>query len=260
MKKQVFALLLAVGLPSFAGSVVTSHATTYNGNGSTGFNGAVGNGALSVTTNTSGAYVFSFTLGGAQTSLGGNDLVIYIDNGKGGGIGTSTASLTDTDDGGREAASEYSGTQRSTLTFGTLMSPQFALDLSINNSNVYGLVNSGTFTFLGGQTVGSAGQGGVTYTVATVNGNTVLTDTVPAADLGLSANTAATLKLLGIQVSETGYSSNEATVSLTGNLGYGNTQTIGGVNTFVAAPEPGTWAILLTGGLGALALVRRRAS
>ncbi len=255
MKKHLLPLLLAAGLAT------TAHATDYAGNGNTGFNGVVGTGTLSVTNDSSGAYVFSFTLGGQQTNFGGNDLVIYIDNGQGGGIGTSTANLTDTNDGGREAVSEYSGTNRSTLNFGGFLNPQFALGLSINNANVYGLVNNGTFSFNGGQGVGGTSQGGVTYAVTVGNGtstSTILTATVPAADLGLTANTAASLELLGIQISETGYSSNEATVGITGNLGYGNAQTIAGVDTFVATvPEPGTWGMALLG-LGGLIVVQRR--
>ena len=88
--------------------------------------------------------------------------------------------------------------------------------------------------------------------------NTVLTETVPAAVLGLTANSVATINFVAIQVSETGYSSNEATVALTGNLGYGNTQTISAVNSFTAAvPEPGTWSMALLG-LGGLVLIQRR--
>ena len=253
MKKRLLPLLLAAGLAT------TAHATDYTGNGNTGFNGAVGNGTLSVTNDAAGAYVFSFTLGGQQTDFGGNDLVIYIDTGSGGGIGTSTAGLTDTNDGGREAASEYNGTARSTLAFGTLLSPQFALDLSVNNANVYQLLNGGTFGFNGGQTIGGTSQNGVTYASTTSNGNTILTETVPATQIGLMANTAATLKLVGIQVSETGFSSNEATVAVTGNSGYNNTETISDVNTFVATvPEPSTWGMALLGLGGLIVLQRRR--
>ena len=261
---KFFPLLFAAGLPILACLPGTAQATTYAGNGNTGFNGAVGNGTLSLTTNTSGAFIFAFTLGGAQTNFGtNNDLTIYIDNGQGSGIGTSTAGLTDTSDGGRQAVSEYSGTQRSTTSFGTLLSPQFALDLSVNNANVYGLVNGSSFGFNGGQTIGGTSQGGVTYASTVVGGNTVLTATVPATDLSLTANAGASLKLFALQVSETGFSSNEATVAVTGNLGYGNTQTISAVNTFTAAavgaPEPSTLATMLVGGMGALALARRRA-
>ncbi len=257
MKNSLLNFLAAAAFQGLIGSATTAHATTYTGNGNTGFNGAVGNGTLSVTNNASGGFVFAFTLGGGQANLGGNDLEIYIDNGKGGGIGTSTASLTDTADGGRQAASGYNGTNRSTLSFGTLLSPQFALDLSINNANVYTLVNNGSFTFNGGQTIGNTGQGGVTYAVTTVGANTVLTETVPAADLGLTANSGATLKLFALQVSETGFSSNEATVAVTGNSGYGNTQTISAVNSFASAvPEPGTWATLASG-IGILVAVQR---
>ena len=78
----------------------------------------------------------------------------------------------------------------------------------------------------------------------------------------MNSATAATLKLLAIGVSGTGYSSNEGSVALTGNQGYGNTLTAGSANAFTAAavavPEPGTWAMLATGAFGALAVARRR--
>ena len=256
MKKHLLPLLLTVGLATGA------HATTYSGNGGTGFNGAVGTGSLSVTNDSAGDFVFAFTLGTQQTNLSGNDIVVYIDNNQGGGIGTSTAGLTDTGDGGREAASGYDGTDRSTLSFGNFLNPQFALDISVNNANVYGLVNNGSFSFNGGQPLGGTSQDGVTFTSTTANGSTVLTETVPAGALNLTPNAAASLRLLAIQVSETGYSSNEATVGITGGpQGYGNTQTIAGVNTFTVAtagvPEPSTWAWLLLG-VGALAISQRR--
>lgn len=260
MKKQLLSLFVA-GASGLAFGLLSADAATYPGNGNTGFNGAVGNGTLSVTNNAGGAFIFSFTLGGFQTNLGGNDLVIYVDNSEGGGIGTSTAGLTDTADGGRQAVSEYSGNNRSTTSFSTLMNPQFGLDLSVNNANVYGLVNNSSLTFVGGQPIGSASQNGVTYTVTTGNGTstpTIFTATVPAADLGLVANTAASVKLFAIQVSETGYSSNEATVPLTGSLGYGNTQTIGGVDSFSAVPEPATWTLSLLGGFGLIVFARRK--
>lgn len=251
---------LAAGVLAFICLTGTSRATTYPGNGNAGFNGAVGTGSLSLTNNANGDFVFAFTLGGFQTSFGGNDLVIYVDNNKGNGIGTGTASLTDTADGGRQAVSEYSGTNRSTTNFAGLLNPQFGLDLSVNNASVYSLVNNGSFGFNAGQTVGGASQSGATYTVTTGNGNstsTVLTFTVPATALGLTANTTGALKLFALQVSETGYSSNEGTVGITGNLGYGNTQTITSVNNFAVVPEPSVCILAAMGGT-ALAVMRRR--
>lgn len=261
MKKRFLLLLAVTGVLSF-GLLASANATTYPGNGNAGFNGGVGTGSLTLTNNANGDFVFSFTLGSFRTDLQGNDIAVYIDNGKGGGIGTDTAGLTDTNDGGRQAVSEYSGTQRSTTNFAGLLNPQFGLDLSTSNASVYGLVNGGTFSFNGGQTVGGVSNGGVTYAVTVGDGtntSTVFTMTVPAVDLGLTANTTAALKLFAIQVSETGYSSNEATVGITGNLGYGSTQTITSVNNYlVTVPEPGTWAMLVTGALGTLVLARLR--
>ena len=92
--------------------------------------------------------------------------------------------------------------------------------------------------------------------------STVLTATVPAADLGFSATSAATIKLFGIEVSETGYSSNEATAALISTgFGYGTNQAVNTVNSFTSTaatgvPEPGTWASL-GAGVVARVLVQR---
>jgi len=97
-------LLTTAALPALATTA------TFNGNGQTGFVGAVSSGTLTVADDGNGGIDFTFALGNGQVNLGGNDLVIYLDNSKGGGIGTSTSGLNDSGDGAREAVSEYTAT------------------------------------------------------------------------------------------------------------------------------------------------------
>ena len=257
------------GLQGLLGTPNTAHAVNYPGNGGNGFNGAVGNGMLAVNNNGTGGFTFSYTLGGGQTNLGGNDIVLYVDTGSGNGIGTSTALLNDAGDGGRKAVSGFTDTNnnngpgRSTSNFGGLLSPKFGIDMSVDFANIFTLANSSGnngFVFNGGAAANNGTNGGgVTYTVVTGGGSTVLTANIPAVNFGLSSFSGKTLKFLAIEVSETGFSSNEATVTLTGNSGFGNTQTVSSAtaNTFTAAvPEPGTWA-MLAAGFGALVSIQR---
>lgn len=258
VKKQLLSLLIA-GASGFALGIHPADAADYAGNGNNGFGGNVGGGTLSVNNNSSGGFILSFTLAGNATTFNGaaNDLVIYIDNGTGGGIGSSTAALNDTGDNSRIPVSEYDGTNRSILSFGTLMSPQFGIDLSSGQANIFGLTNnSGAFgfTYGGGSAVNNTNSG-VSYAL---NGSTYSL-TLPATAIGLTAFSGATLKFVAINVSNTGFSSNEATVGLSGNSGYANTQMITGTNSFTSAvPEPGTWAMIALGVGGLIAVQRRR--
>jgi len=255
-------VILIAGRPAFANS------STYNGNGNTGFGGAVGAGNLKVSDDGSGGFDFTFTLGDSALNMGGNDLVIYLDDGAGGGIGADTSGMTDAADGARSPVSEYTttgdsgGAGRSTLNFGGLMNPQFALDLSISgagnnggNSDIFKLVNGGSLNFIDNAPASSgASSNGETYTVA----NGVMSVDIPAVDFNLSAFSGATLKFAALEVSETGYSSNEGTEGVSGNEGWGNTQTITSVDTFtVAVPEPSAVGLVLCGGVAALLMMRR---
>ena len=278
MTKRLVSLraLSTAGLLGLAGVATHAHADTYAGNGNNSFGGAVGGGSLTVNNDGSGGFMLSFTTAGSGNFNGNaNDLVIYLDNGQGGGIGDSTAVLTDDADSSRTPVSEYNGTNRSTLTFGGLMSPQYAFDLSSTANpaatttsglagqlNVFSLATTANFGYAGGSALNGASTGGnITYTgVVNANGTATYSLDVPAADLGLTAFSGAALKFAAINISNTGYSSSEATVGLTGNLGYGNTQTLTSVDTFTAAavPEPGTWAMLAASAFGALAVTGRR--
>ncbi len=263
-----FIPLLTISIVLLSVRPVFATSSTFSGNGNTGFGGAVGNGSLKVSDDGSGGLDFTFTLGNSAVNMGGNDLVIYLDNGKGGGIGADTSGLTDAADGARSPVSEYTatgdnnGAGRSILNFGGLMNPQYAVDLSISgasnnggNSDIFQLVNGGSLNFIDNAAANSgASSNGETYTVA----NGVMSVDIPAVDFGLSAFSGANLKFSALEVSETGYSSNEGTESLTGNFGWGNTQTMTSVDTFTAAvPEPSAMGLVFCGGVAAL-LMRRQ--
>src|ERR1039458_3708428 len=81
----------------------TAPATTYLGNGSASFNGAIGNGSLTLTDN--GTTVFGSLTTGA--GLGGNAFVLYIQTAAG-GFGT-TSGFNDNGDQLRTAISQYNG-------------------------------------------------------------------------------------------------------------------------------------------------------
>ncbi len=234
---------------------------TFNGNNNNGFsdNSAVGEGSLTVSNDGSGGVDFSFSLGNAQTwssamgnGSGGNDLIIYLDNGTGtGGIGTSTSGMNDAADGGRSAVSEYTatgdggGVGQSILNFGGFMNPQYAIDLESGYGDIFGLVNGGSLTYIDGNSPGSGPSAlGANFTISAG----VATLDLPASDFGLSSFSGNTLKFVAIEVSETGFSSNEATEPLSGNQGWGNTQTLQGVNSFTTAvPEASTFGLLACG-------------
>src|SRR5579863_3057797 len=96
MQKKVLLPLLACATMA----APSGFAATYNGNGATGFGGAVGNGSVSIT-DTSSSMTVTFNRG-----LSGNldnDLVLYLDTQPGGFADTSQ--FSDNGDGGRTAIS-----------------------------------------------------------------------------------------------------------------------------------------------------------
>src|ERR1035441_1430589 len=120
-------------------------ATTYLGNGSTSFNGAIGLGSLTLTDN--GTTVFgSLTTGGG---LGGNAFVLYLQTG-GGGF-NSTIGFNDSNDQLRSAISQYTatgnggGVGQSVLDFASGFAPNYAIamqpDSGINFGGLWQLAN-----------------------------------------------------------------------------------------------------------------------
>ena len=109
MKKILLSTFIAA---TFAVGSDAQVVESFNGNGSTGFGGTVGNGVLQISSDISGSLDFTFTRG---TDTFNNALVIYFDTTAGGA--SSTSGFTDNADGIRIAISGFNGTDRSTLYF-----------------------------------------------------------------------------------------------------------------------------------------------
>jgi len=120
-----------------------SDCNTFGGNGKTGFGGPIGNGSLEVCAVTGSTIDFEFTRG----TGGFNDsMVIYIDS-ETGGI-ANTDGLDDTGDPGRQAISGFDGINRSTITFPPGFRPEYALVVTSDVANLFGIVEGGSHSFI----------------------------------------------------------------------------------------------------------------
>lgn len=126
---------------------VGAFAQTYNGNGRSGFGGAVGQGSLKITFKNDTAY-FELTKGPG----GLNDaVVIYImtnidkpDEGF-----TTTANFTDESDGLRRAVSGVQGANRATLNFPSGFRASMAAAFNSDFAGIFELKENGTHTYFG---------------------------------------------------------------------------------------------------------------
>ncbi|HEY4417443.1 MAG TPA: PEP-CTERM sorting domain-containing protein [Verrucomicrobiae bacterium] len=238
---------LMIGLTLVLTSLSALAQTTYNGNGNGGFGGPVGNGSLTLRDD-GASLTFTFN---AASSLGGNDLVIYIDS-IGGGY-SSTAGFMDAADGGRSAVSGYTsngnsgGSGQSILNFTTGFLPDYASDIQSGYASLFGLNNGGNSSL--NYITGASQSGSSPYTL-----------TVPLLDLGLTPGAAQSFELFGSLVSETGYRSNEALPgNVTGSQGWGNLVTQTGFETYISTvPEPSSLALAGFSGLATFFAIRRR--
>ena len=229
---------------SALGMVSTQAATTYVGNGSTAWGGGVGTNSITIDDTSVG--VLTFTLNAA---LPENALVIYIDS-KSGGF-NSTSGFQDGADSLRRAISGYDasanggGVGKST----TLMpfSADYAIGVDGGWGGMWELANGGNNSLIYRAT---------TLTGGFESGSKVLTLNV--SDLGLTANSGQSFNFFAMMVSGSGYTSPEmiGASSISGNNGWGNTQTIGAGSTYTLIPEPSS-SLLMGLGLAGLAVLRR---
>jgi len=222
-------------------------ATTYNGNGNTGFGGTIGNGSLVLTDDGTNVYG---TLNIAGT-MGGNALVIYIMSTTGGF--TSTAGFNDANDSLRSAISGYSGSGQSVMTFASGFAPNYAIalqpDSGVNFGGLWGLANGGnnSLPFISSVNLsptGTDGAGAYTFSFS-------------LASIGLTPGAGQSFELFGTYISDSGYRSSEAIAGNdTGSQGWNPfTQTAFSVYDTLAVPEPSSLALV---GLGTAALIATR--
>ena len=129
-------------LSFFLAATALTAQTVYQGNGNTGFGGPVGPGSLSVSDDGTTAS-FTFTRGGGELN---DALVLYVDS-RPGGVAL-TADLTDVDDPGRRATSGTDGLNRSTVTFATGFTADFAIVVENTFVGLFELVENGMHNFV----------------------------------------------------------------------------------------------------------------
>ncbi|WP_353779889.1 T9SS type A sorting domain-containing protein [Winogradskyella sp. 3972H.M.0a.05] len=119
-------------------------AQTFNGNGSTGLDGTLGNGSITIS---DGGATVDFTFSkGSGSGVFNKYIVLYLDS-KPGGI-TSTANLTDASIPRTRAISRFNGSLRSTLNFPTGFEPDYAIVIIFNDAAVYELVENSSLPFV----------------------------------------------------------------------------------------------------------------
>jgi hypothetical protein len=227
----------------------TASATTWSGNGNTGFGGPVGNGSLTFTDN---GTTVSGTFTPGNNGFGNNVLVLYIDSIAGGF--SDTSGFADANDGNRKAISGFDGgSNRSLLTFESGFSPDYAIALAPGGSENFGglwqLANGGnnSLPFVSSVNMNPTGAGAPSYTFS-----------FSLSSIGVSPG--GSFELFGTYISDTGYRSTEAIAGNdSGTQGWNPfTQTSFVTYTTTAVPEPAAAALGALGGLLGLLVFKRR--
>lgn len=247
MNKTIISTVSAIAVS------IVAQATTYNGNGNTSFNGAIGNGSLTLSDN-------GTTVSGSLTTgagLSGNAFVLYIQAGASPAGFTTTSGFNDNGDQLRTAISQYNGAgSQSILNFATGFTPNYAIALQPGSGISYGGLWQLT---AGGGPNSMPSISSVNLSPTGSDAAGTYTFSFNLSSIGLTAGQS--FGLFGMQISTTGYSSAEAIGGgLTGTLGYGGTQTQTSFSTYTttAVPEPTTLALMGLAGLTTLVAVRRR--
>lgn len=221
-----------------AATLVASPAwsATYISNGNTGFGGVLS--SLDITDDGTN---ITFTLTRGAGALN-DSLVLYLDSIAGGA--TSTVNFDDTGDDLRKAISGFDGTNRSTVEFPGGFGVDRAIALDQGFSGLWSTADGGAHGFL---TTANGAPGGTTQATYAM--------TMTLSDLGL--NPGDSFEFVGTYLNENGaFRSDEAFGDgiPSGNPGT-STVTFTGSRSYTTVPEP---SVALLGGLGLLALLRRR--
>jgi hypothetical protein len=237
------ALLLA---PLALGAlVVSANATTYNGNGSADFGGVVGTGSLTLTDN-------GTTISGTVTRGAGNfnDVYVIFISSTAGGF-SDTSGFTDAGDDLRRAISGYDGGNRSTLTFASGFTADYAIALGPDGENFGGLW----------QLAAGSSHGFVDSVSLSPTGTPSASSysfSFDLSEIGLLANSGQSFDFLGTYISNSGYRSLEALGgNLSGTQGW-NPFTQLSFDTYTTVPEPTAFSLLALGAAGIFLHRRRR--
>jgi hypothetical protein len=245
-------ILSSIGIVALG---LTAQATTFAGNGSSAWGGAIGLGSLTLTDNGT-AVSGTLNTGG---NLNGNAFVLYLEAGVGGF--STTSGFNDSGDQLRSAISEYTatgnggGVGQSILNFSGGFTPNYAIAMQpasgINFGGLWQLANGGANSLPFVTSVNLSPTGSDTQGTYTFSFN--------LSSIGLTGGQS--FELFGMQISTSGYSSPEALGgNLSGTSGWGNTQTETSFSTYttLAVPEPATLALAGLGGIVTLVAARRR--
>ena len=257
--------LKTLGLSSAAAFILSlsAHAvtttSTYNGDGKSDFDGAIGNGML---TFSSDGTTLTGTITNGNTISGFNDtLVIYIDDVAGGFANTSTFTDSGTpaaSDNLRASISGYNGTTRAPLTFATGFTADYAIAFGPTSANFGAVFTLNSTTFVYDGSIASTNTGSATAATYTF--------TLPLSAIGSPASFkfASTYLNGGTATGANAFRSNEAFGNtITDVTNPANTGSVGAdtaLASFVTfpVPEPGTWAMLLGGAVVLIGLQRSR--
>ena len=248
MKAQSHLALALVGALSLSAT-----AATYPGNGFAGFGGPVGTGSLTINDSLAGMTITLNRGGGAMNDV----LALYLDTQPGGFADTSL--FGDNADGGRTAISgrNNANPSQTVASFPSGFGADYAL--AIENG------------FIGAFQLAAGGDGSLGFQFGQAqSGNnldaaySISISPAQMAQLGLTAGSGQTFRLLGSLISSSAYRSNETIgPSVTvpgdgaGNAGFNNPQGFTGDFAYTLVPEPSSMSLLL-GGIALLLLRRRR--
>ena len=238
---------IALGFVSLGLMAAVAQATSYSGNGATGFGGTLGNGTLTFTQ--SGSTINGTFAAGAAFNDG---LVIYIDSAAGGAsVISSGAGFTDSADANRGAI-----TNRGLNTLNLPIAADFAISL---------LPVQGPFGGLWSLSTGSNLPFVTSVNLLPLNATGPYTFSFDLSNIGLTAGQSFNFVTTYLNGSN-GFLSNETLSGTTGlgatNPGTPSTVTLSGFQIFstTAVPEPATVLLVGPALLSGMFFIRRRRS